>query len=72
MTTSEISASGKSISAWYDGGVIYYQTDASEIYLNANSSSMFANMTALESLDIKNWNPSSVVTMANMFHGALS
>ena len=39
--------------AWYDAGTIYYYTLASRIYLNPNSSYMFAGLSNLRSIDMR-------------------
>ena len=36
---------------WFDNGTIYYYTEADEVFFNADSSYMFANMRGLTSID---------------------
>ena len=56
------------IYAWYDNGIIYYYTDADEIFMNQDSSSLFRSLRALENIDgISDWNTSNVTNMSYMF-----
>ena len=56
------------IYAWYDNGIIYYYTDADEIFMNEDSSSLFRSLRALENIDgISNWNTSNVTNMSYLF-----
>ena len=52
---------------WYDAGTIYYYSEAEEIYLNEDSSYMFYNLRALESIDSDDFNFKLVTNMEGMF-----
>lgn len=57
------------IYAWFDDGIIYYYTDADEIFINVNSRGMFGGLTKLEDISIvSSWDTSNVVDMAFMFY----
>ena len=54
-----------------DAGIMYFYTDARDIYMNANSSWAFFRNTALADISaLSSWNTSSVTNMSSMFHGA--
>ena len=62
------SSSQLPVYAWYDGGIIYYYSDAEEIYMNANSADMFSRFNALESINgAAGWIASNVTNMSSMF-----
>jgi len=55
---------------WFDdlNGIIYYYSEADDIYLNSISSYFFAGLSSLEDLnDVADWNSSNVTTMETMF-----
>ena len=56
-----------------DAGIIYVYTEAKEILMNPNSSSMFYNFTALTDLSaLVSWDTGNVTRMDLMFRGATS
>ena len=59
--------SGKPIYMWFDNGTIYYYTEATKIYLNPNSSSLFSYMSAVTDIDIDDLDTSKVTNMSYMF-----
>ena len=63
-----ISNSPKAIYMWFDNGTIYYYTEATKIYLNEDSSYMFYNLAALETLDVSKFDTSNVTNMRYMFY----
>ena len=59
-TTSDIPIYG-----WFEGGIIYYYTDAEDIYLNPNSSYMLYSLTQLNNIDgLAEINTSKVVNLS--------
>ena len=60
------------IYAWFDNGVIYYYSDAEELYLNKNASSMFYYLRNLSTIDnsIGEWITSNTTNMSSMFYNA--
>ena len=61
------------IYGWYNNNekIIYYYTEAEEIFLNANSSSMFRFLNYLERIDgIDSFNTSKVINMKYLFQFA--
>ena len=64
-----VSYSDNEVIAWYDNWVIYYYTEADNIYLNSDSSYMFSYMKWFTTwLNIKDWNASNVTDMFSMFY----
>ena len=59
--------SDNEVVARFTGWILFYYTDADTIYMNPDSSYMFYNMHWLTSLDISNWNTSSVRDMSSIF-----
>ncbi len=57
---------------WYDNGVIYYHTSASEIYLPQEATYMFANLPNLKTLDLSIFDSSQVMYMSYMFYNCSS
>ena len=55
------------IYVWFDKGIIYWWSKAKNVYLNQNSSRMFANYDALTNLDLSSFDTSKVATMGSMF-----
>jgi surface protein len=53
--------------AWYNGGTIYYYSDAEIIDMNISSSYMFAGLKNLESVDFSGVDTSIVKDMQYMF-----
>ncbi len=52
--------SPKTVYGWYDNGTIYYYSEETNIYLNANSNYMFAKLNALANIDLSEFNFSPV------------
>ena len=52
---------------WYESGIIKWYARANNIYLNADSSSMFYNLKSVTSLDLSKFDSSNVTTMEQMF-----
>ena len=63
------STTSKSIYLYRDGDDFYWWTDAETAYLAQNSSGMFYNCKKLTSLDLSNFDTSSVIDMSRMFAG---
>ena len=57
---------------WFDNWTIYYYTQAEKIYLNEDSSTMFATFRGLLELDIADLDVSNVVDISQMFQGCSS
>ncbi len=56
------------IYAWFVDGTIYYYTEADQIYMNQDSSSMFHYITELKDIDIiREWDISNVTNMSGLF-----
>ena len=54
------------IYGWFDNGIIYYYTDADDIYLPKNSNSMFYNIHNLSDISgVAGWNSSRVESFSN-------
>ena len=67
-----ISASNSAlpIYAWYDNGVIYYYTDADEIFMHSSSGSFFQYLSSLSNIDaVAEWNTSNVTGLSNFLSG---
>lgn len=63
-----VSSSDTPIYMWYDNGTIYYFSKTENVYLNANSATLFKNFTALEDISgISSFNVSGVTSMSAMF-----
>lgn len=60
------------IYAKFDNGVITLYTSAKKVYLHDSCSSMFSNMSALESVDLSRFDSSRVSLMQYMFNGCKS
>ena len=57
------------IYAWYDSNVIYYYTEAEDIFTNVDASNMFYYFYYLEEIDgIEEWITSETVNMYRMFY----
>ena len=56
------------IYAWFDNGIIYYYTEASNPLLNEDSSYMFCNITKIVELNLDSIDTSNLVNMRNMFY----
>ena len=52
---------------WFDSGTIYWYSDATNVYLNPDSSYMFYRFNSLTSLDLNNLDTSNVTNMRDMF-----
>lgn len=62
--------SGSPIYLWFDSGTIYWYTTASTVYLNEDSSYLFANLKNLTTIpDISQMITSGVTNMSYMFYG---
>ena len=55
------------IYVWFDNGIIYYYSENEKILLNDNSNRLFQNLTALEEIDLSNFDTSNVTSMSAMF-----
>ena len=55
------------IYVWFDNGTIYYYSENEKILLNDNSNRLFQNLTALEEIDLSNFDTSNVTSMSAMF-----
>ena len=55
------------IYAWFDNGIIYWWTEASNAYLNQDSSYMFSGLPKVQSIDIENMSSVNVTDMSFMF-----
>ena len=54
-----------------DAGIMYFYTEARDIYMNPDSSSAFRDNTALTDIDaLSAWNTGSVTNMSYIFYGA--
>ena len=62
------------IKLWLDptDKTAYYYTEPEKVYLNRYSNSMFSDMSSLTSLDLSNFDTSSVTDMSYMFDGMSS
>ena len=62
------------IKLWLDptDKTAYYYTEPEKVYLNRYSNSMFSDMSSLTSLDLSNFDTSSVTDMSYMFSGVSS
>ena len=61
------------IYAWYDNGIIYYYTEAEEIFLNESAGSLFYGFSGLMDIDsISEWNASKMISADRMFYGAVN
>ena len=56
------------IYVWFDNGIIYYYSENEKILLNDNSNRLFQNLTALEEIDLSNFDTSNVTSMRSMFY----
>lgn len=71
-TINNISSSGMPTYMWYDSGTIYYYSDADNIYLNANSQSLFDGFKNLENISgASSFNTTYVTNMAFIFRGCV-
>ena len=55
------------IYGWFDEGILYYYSEATTLYLNEDASYMFAELRALETIDLSPFYFSKVVNMEGMF-----
>ena len=60
------------IYAWFDNGTIYYYSEASNLYMNENSSSMFYNIRNIESIDVSALNTKKVTNLNSFFANSIS
>ena len=60
------------IYVWFDNGIIYYYSENEKILLNDNSNRLFQNLTALEEIDLSNFDTSNVTSMSAMFSNCSS
>ena len=68
VTTADISKNQNgSVVAWFDNGTIYWYSNANTVYLNEDSSCMFAWCEGLTSLDVTGFDTSNVTNMSAMF-----
>jgi len=65
-----VAANGSDIPiyAWFNNGVLFLNSHADRIYLNADSSNMFSYMTKVESIDLSHFDTSYVNNMYSMFY----
>lgn len=61
------STSSYEIYLWKESGNMYWYCEAERVYLNPDSSSMFASRSELSSLDASGWDASKVTNMKSMF-----
>ena len=68
-TNIEDEASDYEIKLWLDSTdkTAYYYTEPEKVYLNRYSGSMFSGMSNITSLDLSNFDTSSVINMSHMF-----
>ncbi len=63
------SSSKVPVYAWFDEGVIYYYSDADDIYLNYNSSGAFSHFKALTDISgLSYFDASKAAYMSDLFH----
>lgn len=67
----DISESGLPTYVWYEDSHIYWYSEASTVYLNADSSEMFFRLYSCQSIDLTGMDTSLVTNMDHMF-GATS
>jgi len=61
------------IYGWYDNGIIYYYTEADDIFMNASSNSFFREMRGLADISgLAYWDASRNKTMDRLFYNASS
>ena len=73
VVTADISSRNiGTIVAWYDNGTIYWYSPAQTVYMNADSSQMFRQLSALPSVDVSEFNTSGVTSMNSMFYNCSS
>lgn len=58
--------------AWFDTDTVYWYSDATTIYMNANSSYMFSSFPYLTAIDTYSYDTSKVKNMSHMFDGDTS
>ena len=61
------SESSNDIYAWFNNGILYIYSNADKIYMNEDSSYMFAGLSGLDVLDLSFFDSSMVKNMSNMF-----
>ena len=61
------SGSSNDIYAWFNNGIVYIYSNADKIYMNEDSSYMFAGLSGLDVLDLSFFDSSKVKNMSNMF-----
>ena len=73
-TTGVLSDGEFPVYGWFDTEkeTLYYFTLADKIYMNSDAQSMFRGLSRLESLDLSNFDTSSVTGMNQMFNGCKS
>ncbi len=58
------------IYGWFDNGILYYYSEADDIYMNPDSSYMFHRMLSLADIDsLSTWNTSKVTNLNYLFGG---
>jgi surface protein len=67
-TTVSLSDDQKAL-AWLEDSTVYWYADADTVYMNADSSGMFAGLTDLTAMDSHGLNASKVTNMSHMFDG---
>ncbi len=60
------------IYAWYDNGIIYYYTEAINLYMNASAGYMFKGLKSLTSTKINDINTIRTTNMISMFNDCSS
>lgn len=70
ISTTGSTGSKSEVYAWFDenDGTIYYWSEDNHIYLNADSSGMYRNLTNIQSIDTVNFDTSEVTKMNSMFY----
>ena len=67
-SNNEVQSSGEKVYMWYDGGTIYFYSEASTIYMNANSTGTFRKMRNLTDISgLEYFNTSYVTDMNRIF-----
>ncbi|MBQ6220768.1 MAG: BspA family leucine-rich repeat surface protein, partial [Methanosphaera sp.] len=73
MTEDNIISSDDSllpIYAWFDNGTLYWWTDTNNVYLNEDSSYMFAYINNCNTLDLSIFNSDNLTNTKGMFYGS--
>lgn len=64
----QVSESGEPAYIWLWDGTLYWYTEAETVYLNEDSSEMFAGLFTCKSIDMTGFNTSRVTSMEGMFY----